>query len=195
MNHTIKNDVTGVQAFPHRLGTDEFGRVLYCAPGSGWTVIPPGGHRVEHDADGNYVIAADPNHVPVAAGDEIEVVVLHGFGAEDVYSPAVVIEAPDELGGIRYRGTSGEGVVFDGREGVDWRRPAPTTFAAVGTDGRRPVVWGAGSTPEAAMDDARAWLRATNPEWNEGMEALETHPITAAQLRAIDTGDVSWPPK
>lgn len=130
----------------------------------------------------------------IEVGTEIEIVVARGFdGKENVYAPAIVTEIEDGLGGVFLKSPAGRWLppVFLNRENIDWRRPAPTTFAAVSTDGLRPVVWGAGSTPEAAMDDARAWLA-----WGDVTDAvLETHPITAAQLEAIEAGDVSWPPK
>lgn len=57
-------------------------------------------------------------------------------------------------------------------------------FAAIGDDGVRPVVWGLGDTPEAALLDARE---------QDGIDAgadLHVMPITRDQQAAIRCGDV-----
>lgn len=61
-------------------------------------------------------------------------------------------------------------------------------IAAVGTDGRRPVVWGMGATEEEALVDARTHLEAGDCE-----SYLECHAITEAQAEVVRAGDVSWP--
>ena len=62
-----------------------------------------------------------------------------------------------------------------------------TNYAAIGTDGIRPVVWGVGDSPDAAEAEAR--------EGVGGVEApdapLAVVEITADQRREIDAGQVS----
>jgi len=66
-------------------------------------------------------------------------------------------------------------------------------FAAIGTDGVRPVVWGLGDNEDDALAEAHSQLREAAPEWNEGHNELTVHPVTDAQVARIQTGDVSWP--
>lgn len=56
------------------------------------------------------------------------------------------------------------------------------TYAAIGTDGMREVVWGLGSTEAAAEADAR--------EQEDPPEDLRTLPITAAAADAVRAGTV-----
>lgn len=63
----------------------------------------------------------------------------------------------------------------------------PGAFAAVGNDGMRPVVWGTGTTEEAALADARLWLDGEDQD-------LEVHPIDEYEMVEVLAGDVSWPP-
>ena len=58
-----------------------------------------------------------------------------------------------------------------------------TNFAAIGTDGMRPVVWGVGSTEEAAVADAWRWV--------EDREELRVVAISAERRATIEAGDVS----
>ena len=61
-------------------------------------------------------------------------------------------------------------------------------IAAVGNDGVRQVVWGLGRTARAAIADALS-------EGAGGVVAgeLETHPVTADEVRRIRAGEVAWP--
>lgn len=71
-------------------------------------------------------------------------------------------------------------------------------FAAVGTDGVRPVVWGIGADEDSARTEALSELRAYHAGAGGGdaevdAEDLTVHPITDAQALVILAGDVSWP--
>lgn len=57
-----------------------------------------------------------------------------------------------------------------------------TTYAAIGTDGTRNVVWGIGSTESAALADAA--------EQDGAPDELTTRTITTADVEAIEAGDV-----
>lgn len=65
----------------------------------------------------------------------------------------------------------------------------PTKFAAVGSDGRREVVWGLGATEDGALADGRFQLGL-----NECESDLCVVEVSKAQVLAIENGDVSWPP-
>lgn len=56
---------------------------------------------------------------------------------------------------------------------------APIRYAAVGTDGVRPVVWGLGSTERKARAECA--------------DGVEVYRITPAQAAVVEAGDVSWP--
>lgn len=58
-------------------------------------------------------------------------------------------------------------------------------FAAIGDDGRRPVVWGVGDTDEEALADARSELRQAG-----ATSELRVVEITAERRAAIEAGDV-----
>lgn len=74
---------------------------------------------------------------------------------------------------------------------INNKKPASTKarkmFAAIGDDGTRPVVWGLGSTEEAATADARSELREA------GVRSELTHvvQVTARQAASIRQGVVS----
>lgn len=62
-------------------------------------------------------------------------------------------------------------------------------IAAIGTDGTRPVVWGVGETPDAAMADAEA----QDADWDSGgWDTCEILAWTAGRIRAgtVDCGDL-----
>jgi hypothetical protein len=59
-----------------------------------------------------------------------------------------------------------------------------TQFAAIGTDGTRPVVWGLGATEDEAEEDARA-------QDDAGDVKLITVEVTAEQAARIEAGEVS----
>jgi hypothetical protein len=61
-------------------------------------------------------------------------------------------------------------------------------FAAIGTDGRRQVVWGLGDTDASALRDAEQNLRES-----DCVSELHVEPITNEQREIIEAGDVSWP--
>lgn len=56
-------------------------------------------------------------------------------------------------------------------------------FAAVGPDGRRPVVWGIGHTASDARQNAR--------DYTDDLD-LDTYEISHSRYVAIEGGDVSW---
>lgn len=58
-------------------------------------------------------------------------------------------------------------------------------FAAIGTDGTRPVVWGLGDTEEAALVDAGL------QDGVDGVE-LRTEPVSDVQASKIEQGVVDW---
>lgn len=65
-------------------------------------------------------------------------------------------------------------------------------YAAIGTDGTRPVVWGLGESPEAAMADGLDELEPFMTELDGKSEDLMTLPITDEQARrVVDEGEVS----
>lgn len=59
-------------------------------------------------------------------------------------------------------------------------------YAAIGTDGLRPVVWGTGNSWDGAIADARHWLQHSRRESN-----LIVKTITAAQRELIEAGTVA----
>lgn len=60
-----------------------------------------------------------------------------------------------------------------------------TRYAAIGTDGNRPVVWGIGASEDAAEQDAHEELRAGDCE-----SALVYCEITAEDAARVEAGDV-----
>ena len=62
-------------------------------------------------------------------------------------------------------------------------------IAAVGNDGVRQVVWGLGRTARAAIADALF----EGGECGVVAGELETHPVTADEVRRIRAGEVAWP--
>jgi hypothetical protein len=62
-------------------------------------------------------------------------------------------------------------------------------YAAVGTDGIRPVVWGIGDSYDAARVEAREQLANTDPEYRD--DPLVIVEITAEQRACIEAGEVS----
>lgn len=65
--------------------------------------------------------------------------------------------------------------------------PRPQHYVAVGDDGLRPVVWGVGTSPEAARRDAQRWLGG-----HGDLDALAVYPATAEQARRVLDGDPAW---
>lgn len=63
-----------------------------------------------------------------------------------------------------------------------------TQYATIGTDGTRPVVWGAGTDPEESVDDAHINLIDAGVGY---MEDLVTVEVTEAQAKEILDGVVS----
>ena len=63
-----------------------------------------------------------------------------------------------------------------------------TMFVAVGSDGWRLVVWGLGSTPDAALSEAEAEVAP-----HGDVEAFTVHEVTEAQATAVRAGAVAWP--
>jgi hypothetical protein len=63
----------------------------------------------------------------------------------------------------------------------------PQHYVAVGDDGLRPVVWGVGTSPEAARRDAQRWLGG-----HGDLDALAVYPATAEQARRVLDGDPAW---
>ncbi len=59
-------------------------------------------------------------------------------------------------------------------------------FAAIGTDGTKPVVWGTGSTPKLAIVDAKHWARLADAD----PELFDCVEVTEEQLDRIDSGEV-----
>lgn len=66
-----------------------------------------------------------------------------------------------------------------------------TKFAAVGTDGKRLVVWGLGDSADEALHEAERELFVAD----SSRQCFEVHEITADQAETVTTGDVSWPIK
>jgi hypothetical protein len=64
----------------------------------------------------------------------------------------------------------------------------PTSFAAVGNDGQRPVVWGIGDTESEARADATENLRDVDCE--DDVDDLRIVPITPDRRSKIEAGDV-----
>lgn len=64
-------------------------------------------------------------------------------------------------------------------------------YAAVSSDGTRPVVWGLGSTPDEARADASRWLAECAT--TETGDDCEIHVISDAQAAIVRAGDVAWP--
>lgn len=62
-------------------------------------------------------------------------------------------------------------------------------FAALGTDGRRPVVWGIGHTEEAAREDAAESLRDAG--FYDDSTDLRVVEIDAARYARIEGGEVA----
>jgi hypothetical protein len=60
-------------------------------------------------------------------------------------------------------------------------------YVVVASDGIRLVVWGMGTSANAALKDSKQWL--------EGAELgeHEIHPITMNQRARIQAGQVDWP--
>ncbi len=57
-------------------------------------------------------------------------------------------------------------------------------IAVIATDGIRPVIWGIGTTDDAALTDAQRWA---------GFSSTEEYwfaPITHARVRAVRRGDI-----
>jgi hypothetical protein len=71
---------------------------------------------------------------------------------------------------------------------------APIAFAALGTDGRDPVVWGMGRTEAGARRD----VRLSNDD-SDAIEIAHVVAITAERAARIEGGDVAasdlWPVK
>lgn len=67
------------------------------------------------------------------------------------------------------------------------------SYAVVGTDGTREVVWGIGATEEEARQDAERYLDDAQPPVDPS--ELTVHEITEAQAEVVRAGDVSWPVK
>ena len=72
-------------------------------------------------------------------------------------------------------------------ENTSTTQTAETHYACVGLDGTNLVVWGLGSTPEAARDDARE--QETD---GEDVDDMACHPVTARQVDEIRAGVVRW---
>lgn len=110
----------------------------------------------------------DPNCMPVNTLEEIEA------------ARALLIEA-----GI------GEAVVWSGDpddpDAVETsQRLLAEAIAALGSDGRRLVVWGLGATEDAAEQDAAKWLADEKP----GATPLVYVEIDGATLARIKAGEV-----
>jgi hypothetical protein len=60
-------------------------------------------------------------------------------------------------------------------------------YVVVASDGIRLVIWGMGTSANAALKDSKQWL--------EGAELgeHEIHPITMNQRARIQAGQVDWP--
>lgn len=58
-------------------------------------------------------------------------------------------------------------------------------YAAVGTDGTRPVIWGIGRHEEEALSDAASHGGVED-------ESLYVHSISIARSRKVLSGDVAW---
>lgn len=61
-------------------------------------------------------------------------------------------------------------------------------FAAVGTDGTRPVVWGVGHTEDAAREDAKRWLfdyAESIGKSRSEIEPLTVHPISREEYEIV----------
>lgn len=67
--------------------------------------------------------------------------------------------------------------------------PMVATHAAVGNDGRRPCVWGLGTSPEMAFADAlrQDGFDAADPT------SLRIEPADAEVQERVQSGDVTWP--
>jgi len=63
-------------------------------------------------------------------------------------------------------------------------------FAAIGDDGRRPVVWGVGDSEEAARDDATENVRHAVPKPWRTIDALRIVSISEERYHVIAAGDV-----
>lgn len=61
-------------------------------------------------------------------------------------------------------------------------------YAAVGSDGTRPVVWGLGESPAEAFADAERQELSDNDQ-----AALVAHRVTQEEAAVVMAGDVSWP--
>ena len=72
-------------------------------------------------------------------------------------------------------------------ENTSTTQTAETHYACVGLDGTNLVVWGLGSTPEAARDDARE--QETD---GEDVGEMEIHAIDSHQAEQIRAGVVRW---
>lgn len=59
-------------------------------------------------------------------------------------------------------------------------------YAAIGTDGMRPVVWGVGESEQAAREDACLCDELTHDD----LDALTLRPITDEQAVRIQRGEV-----
>lgn len=70
--------------------------------------------------------------------------------------------------------------------------PHCTYFAAIGTDGLRPIVWGLGTTADGAREDAASECDlACGTGWDsDGSTTVEITPAMAARIEAgiIDPG-------
>ena len=64
-------------------------------------------------------------------------------------------------------------------------------YAAIGTDGTRPVVWGLGESPEEAREDAMGQLREQLEDPDCESNYWLTLPITTEQATLIEGGEVS----
>jgi hypothetical protein len=63
-------------------------------------------------------------------------------------------------------------------------------YAAIGSDGTRLVVWGAGDGVREALTDARRWLSELPVEDRD--VALTLEPISECQMVLIAAGMIGW---
>ena len=67
-----------------------------------------------------------------------------------------------------------------------------THYAAIGTDGTRPVVWGLGYSEAAARADAADWLGGDGRYDTSDGVAMTVVAVTDEQASAIDAGVIDW---
>lgn len=63
-------------------------------------------------------------------------------------------------------------------------------FAAIGTDGMRPVAWGVGDSAEGAREGAGQYVPREGRGWRAAVADLRIAPISEERAQRIEQGDV-----